>query len=118
MGSMKKLTSERTKLLTGLLNVYASEVKAIYAVYSSWSKLKEDAKDKCAEDFDQALVARETLLEELLDAKDDELDVGQFEVALKEADKMLLGYHKVVKEIYGLDAKAFLNVKPPKLLKK
>ena len=98
--------------------MYTSEVKAVYAIYSSWSKLKEDAKDKCAEDFDQALVARETLLEELLDAKDEELDIAQFETDLKDSDKMLLGYHKIVKEIYGLDAKAFLNVKPPKLLKK
>lgn len=115
---MKKPTADKAKLLTGLLNVYADEVKAIYAIYFAWNQLKTDAQDKCIEDFDQALVARESLFEELADLKDASVDTKEWDEAIKVADELLLEQAKIVKEVYGLDVKAFLNIKQPKLLKK
>ncbi len=109
--------ADKSKFLDDILCIYKNEIEAIYAIGITWSQLKDEAKDKCAEDFDQAIVAREAMLEEMLYLKDAGSKVDVFESKLNAVDQMLLSYHKVVKEIYGLDVKAFLNIKPKGLLK-
>lgn len=110
------IAAEKAKMLKGLLDMYAQEVDAVYPIYISWEQLKEAAQDKCAEDFDQALIARETLLEELAELKDAGIKPEHYETELSNADSSLLYYAGWVKEIYGLDVKSFLNVKQPKAL--
>ena len=72
----EKLSSSKIKLLEGLLSVYRKEVEVIYAVGVTWDQLKDEAKNQCVEDFDQAIIARETLLEEIADLKDEGIDIA------------------------------------------
>jgi hypothetical protein len=110
------ITPDKAKLLDGLLDMYAQEIEAVYAIFVSWNQLKDAAKDKCSDDFDQALIARETLLEELADLRDAGITPEYYEIELGKVDSILLSYNAFVKDIYGLDAKSFLNVKQPKAL--
>lgn len=112
------IAADKVKFLDELLLLYKKEIEAIYAIAVSWVQLKDEAKDRCAEDFDQAIIARETFLEEILLLKDAGFKVDSFEVKLYNIDQALLGNSKLVKEIYGMDVKAFLNIKPPKGLLK
>jgi hypothetical protein len=115
---MKPLSPEKLKLLNGLLNFYKQEIEAIYAINVSWKQLKDAAKDKCAEDFDQALIARETLLDELADLRDGGIVPNEHELQLYYVDQELVKHEDIIKSLYGLDVRSFLNIKPPKLLKK
>ncbi len=112
------ISTDKIKLLDELVQIYKYEIDAIYAIGIVWTQLSDKAKNKCAEDFDQAIIARETLLEELAQIKEVGNKLEGFDVKLSNVDKTLLLYNKVVKEIYGLDVKAFLNVKQPKGLLK
>lgn len=108
----------KTKLLDGLLSLYRKEVEVIYAVSISWDQLKEEARDKCVEDFDQAIIARETLLEEIADLKDAGIDAHDYEFSVFNIDQHLFDQNSIVREIYGLDVNSFLNMKKPKGLLK
>lgn len=110
------ITANKEKLLNSLLSIYTQETKAVYGIYITWDQLKDEAKDRCSEDFDQALIARETLLEEILELKDAGIRSEEFEIGLKNIDNILLKYSIWIKEIYGLDVKLFLNVKQVKAL--
>lgn len=111
-----KLSPGKVKLLEALLNVYQKEVEVIYAINAIWDKLKDEAKDKCVEDFDQAIIARETLLEEIADLKDAGISVHDYEFSLFNTDQYLIDQNTIVRDIYGLDVNSFLNVKKPKAL--
>jgi hypothetical protein len=114
----QSISTEKIKFLDDLLYLYKAEIDVIYAIDISWPKLSDAAKDKCEEDFEQAFIARETLLEELHQLKDAEIKVGAFEAKLADVDHTLLQYSKVVKDMYGLDVKSYLNIKTPKGLLK
>lgn len=114
----KILSEDQNNLLDGLLKIYRQEIEAIYGIAIVWEQLKDDARNKCAEDFDQAIIARETFLEELIEFKDAGIKVDQFEIELYYIDLMLIEYNEVVREIYNLDVKTFLNIKKPKGLLK
>ncbi len=114
----KVLSEDQNNLLDGLLKIYRQEVEAIYGIAMVWGQLKEEARDKCAEDFDQAIIARETFLEEIAEFKDAGIKVDQFEIELYYSDLILVEYNDVVREIYNLDIKVFLNIKKPKGLLK
>jgi hypothetical protein len=107
----EKLTIEKTKLLENLFNIYRKEVNAIHAINAVWKQLKDKAKDKCAEDFDKALIARETILEELLEFKTDGIKVDQYDAELFAIDQLLLDMSTIAKLLYGMDVKVFLGVK-------
>ena len=107
----------KVKLLDSLLGVYKKEIEVIYAIGAAWGQLKEEAKNKCIQDFDQAIEAREILLEELAELKDTGVKPDDYEYSLVSTDQMLLKQSSLVKSIYGLDVHSFLNVKKPKLLK-
>lgn len=109
--------ADKARFLESLLNVYRKEVEVIYAISISWEQLKDEAKDQCVEDFDQAIIAREALIEELTELKDAGLAPEQLEFALFNVDQHLLDQHSLVRDIYGLDVHAFLNVKKPKALR-
>lgn len=111
---MSEISPSKLKLLEGLLNLYKKEVEVIYAVSITWDQLKDEAKNQCVEDFDQAIIARETLLEEIADLKDAGLSPQDFEFHLFNVDQDLLEQNSIVREIYGLDVNSFLNVKKPK----
>lgn len=120
IGKMNKtIGSEKIKFLDELLNVYRAEINAIYAIAITWNQLKDTAKDVCANDFDQALIARETFLEELYTLRDNtnKNKISYYEDLLKETDQLLLAQGSVVRELYGLDVKSFLSIKNDKLLK-
>lgn len=110
----EKLSPSKLEMLEALLNIYRKEVEVIYAVNATWEQLREEAKNQCVEDFDQAIIAREALLEEIADLKDAGGDVKQFEFHLFNVDRHLLDQNTIVREIYGLDVNSFLNVKKPK----
>lgn len=114
----KPISAGKVKLLEGLLSLYRKEVEVIYAVNATWDQLKDEARAKCVEDFDQAIIARETLLEEIAELKDAGAASGQFEFSLFAIDQHLLDQNVMVREIYGLDVHSFLNVKKPKGLLK
>ena len=109
-------STDKASLLESLLNVYRKEVDVIYAVSTSWAQLKEEAKVQCADDFDQAIIAREALLEELADLRDSGVIPEQYEFLLFNVDQHLLDQNALVREIYGLDVYDFLNVVKPKAL--
>lgn len=109
---------DKTRLLDDLLSIYKNEITVIYAIASVWEQLKDDAKDKCAEDFDQALIARETILEELLEIKDAGINSDYYDISIFTIDQILLTQDDFVKDIYGLDVNSFLNIKPAKSLSK
>lgn len=110
----KYINANKIKLLDALLDMYKKEVEVIYAVNVSWDQLKDEARAQCAEDFDQAIIARETLLEELADLRDNGIAPEQYEFSLFNIDQHLLDQNALIMEIYGLDVHAFLNVKKPK----
>lgn len=114
------ISDDKIKLLDALLEIYKREVSVIYAINASWEQLKEEAKVRCAEDFDQAIIARETLLEELADLRDSNIVPEAYEFALFSIDQNLLNQGSLVRDLYGLDVHAFFNVKSVKqgLLKK
>jgi len=114
----EKISPTKMKLLEGLLSVYKSEVEVIYALGVTWEQLKEEARTKCAEDFDEAIFAREQLLEEIANLKDAGITPKDFEFSLFTIDQHLLDQNLIVREIYGLDVHSFLNVKKPKGLLK
>lgn len=111
------ISAEKDNLLHGLIKIYRQEVMAIYAIGVSWEQLKDDAKDQCAEDFDKAIIARETFIEEVLELKHNGAKVNSYETYVYDVDQLLLEYDDLVKELYGLDVKLFLNVKSKALLK-
>ena len=117
MDDEKQISPDKAELLDALLNVYKAEVEVVYAVSVSWDQLKEEAKTKCVEDFDQAIVAREALLEELADLRDAGIIPNKHEFSLYTVDQHLLEQNVIVREIYGLDVNSFLNVKKPKTTK-
>jgi hypothetical protein len=114
----KTIDSSKAKLLIDLLSIYQKEIEIIYAIGISWEQLKNEAKDKCAEDFDKALIARETLLEEVSELKDMGIKSDYYEYYLHSIDQILIEQSILVKEIYGLDIKSYLNVKQIKGLLK
>jgi len=111
---MNEISPSKLKLLESLLSIYRKEVEVIYAVNITWDQLKDEAKNKCVEDFDQAIIAREALLEEIADLKDAGLSPRDFEFHLFNIDQHLLDQNSIVREIYGLDVYSFINVKKPK----
>lgn len=113
---MKKINLDKAKLLNELLDLYKNEIYAIYAVGATWKQLKEAAKNVCADDFDKALIARETALEELLELQENDFKIDYYQNYILSIDNELLRNDKIVKEIYGLDVKAFLNIENPKSL--
>lgn len=106
---MPKLNVEKSKLLDSMLLIYKQEVSAMYGINVVWKLLKNNAKDKCSEDFDNALIARESYIEELLNLKTSGIKVEQYEVALSDIDKDLLEMSGIAKNIFGLDVKIFLG---------
>jgi hypothetical protein len=115
---MDEISAGKVKLIEALLDVYGKEVEAIFAVDAAWDQLKDEAKSKCVEDFDQAIIARETLLEELGELRDAGIKPEMYEFSLYSIDQHLLQQHVVVNELYGMDVNSFLNVKKPKALLK
>jgi len=114
----KPINASKIKLLEALLNEYRKEINLIHAINVSWKQLNDEAKGVCVEDFDQAIVARETLLEELADLRDAGFVPDQYEFSLFTIDQHLLEQNKKVKQMYGLDVNSFLVVKKPKGLLK
>lgn len=117
---MGKINIEQDKiiLLNNLIKIYQQEINAIYAIGVSWEQLSDEAKDKCAEDFDKAIISRETFLEELIELKSLNCECEHYEFLLFTVDQILLQNSILVKDLYGLDVKSFLNVKTPKSVKK
>lgn len=111
---MAKVSTEKKKVLAALLKIYKDEIDAIYGIAITWNKLTDKAKDKCIEDFDQAIIARETFLDEIIMVKIKDDIIEDFEDNLSNIDKKLLKYNKVVKELYQFDSKTYLNAKLPK----
>lgn len=116
--SEKKINAENEKLIKELLNTYKQEISALYGIGVVWEQLKDEAKDKCAADFDMAIEARELLLQELAGLNNAGIKPEYYEFALFNVDQTLLSHSALVKDIYGLDVKLFLNIKPPKGLLK
>src|SRR5271170_3935324 len=105
---------DQIEMLEGLLRIYKSEVEAIHGIGITWTQLAEEAKDRCSEDFDEAITAREAYLEELLRLQDSDIKIDLFEKRLAYVDQLLFEHSKVLKEIYGLDVKAYLSIKKPR----
>jgi hypothetical protein len=118
MNEKQSINRDKIELLESLLSVYRKEIEVIYAINISWEQLKDEAKAQCAEDFDQAIKAREILLEELAELRDAGFVPDKFEFSLFTIDQHLLDQHSLVNEMYGLDVHSFLNVKKPKGLLK
>lgn len=118
MSDKSTISPSKTKYIEALLSIYQKEIEVIYAIGKVWDQLKEEAKDQCADDFDEAIIARETLLEELADLRDAGIIPEYYEYCLHVVDQALLEQNLLVKHIYGLDVGAFLNLKKPKGLLK
>lgn len=111
---MKKINAEKKEFVEGLVRMYNVEVEATYAVWAAWKLLKDDAKNKCADDFDNALIARETILEEVAEMKNDGITTTALESSVSKIDQKLIELTPQVREIYGLDVKSLLNIRQPK----
>lgn len=111
---MIKLNVDKKIFLDKLLSIYTEEVEVIHAIGAVWKQLKDKAQDQCAEDFDKALIARETLLEEMIRLKNEEIKCDEYDFLLHSVDQALLKNHAIAKELYGMDVKSFLNIKQPK----
>lgn len=111
---MSEISPSKLQLLEGLLSIYRKEVEVVYAVSITWEQLKDEAKNQCVEDFDQAIIARESLMEEIADLKDAGYSTRDFDFHLFTIDQHLLDQNSIVREIYGLDVNSFINVKKPK----
>lgn len=116
--SEKTISDDKIKLLNSLLDLYKNEVEVIYAINISWDLLTDEAKSKCVEDFDQAIIARETLQEELAELRAEGIIPHKYEFTLFNVDQYLLELNSIVKDLYGLDARDYIHVKPPKGLLK
>jgi hypothetical protein len=104
------ISEEKLTELRSLLSMYKKEVCALHGVSHAWKKLSTKARDVCAKDFDEAIIAREELLEELFKYKN--LDL---KTVLNEVDELLLDRAKMVMDIYRFDVKSYLNEMKKKL---
>jgi len=110
-------TAKKKKFLDELIYIYRVEVNALYGIDASWGQLKSAAQNICADDFDKALIARETLLEEINELKRNDEDPEIYEEQLKGLDDVLLNSATILKKLYAFDIYTYLNITPPKLLK-
>lgn len=100
----KNISEEKLLELRSLLLIYRREVEALVGVNHIWRQLSNKAKDVCAKDFDQAISAREELLEELSECKHLET-----KTMLNEVDMELLDNAKIAMDLYGFEVKSYLS---------
>lgn len=99
-----KMTDEKEIELKSLLSAYKTEVYALEGVKAVWRQLPNKSRDICAKDFDEAIVARETALEQINKYKSLEL-----KTILNEIDEMLSGRAKMASELYGFKVASYLK---------
>jgi transposase len=110
MAKATAVSAEKIVELRALLITYRKEIDALIGLHHTWRHLSDKAKKVCAKDFDEAIVAREALLEELHRCKHLET-----KTMLNEVDMGLMDNAKIASDLYGFDAKAYLSEVQKKL---